>query len=151
MPFLIDGHNLIPNIKGLGLNDIDDERELLIILSEYFKSIRKKALVFFDKGSTAASSGVPSAFVRAHFVKPPLNADKALIHFLSTTKKAAKNYTVVTSDREIIAEAQRLGARPISSSDFAKTIKNRSNGKKDTEKQPENDIEYWMKKFDQKS
>lgn len=151
MPFLIDGHNLIPHIKGISLQDTDDESELLIILAEYFKRIRKKALVFFDRGFSTGNSEVPSAFVKSHFVKPPLNADKALIQFLTAKKKAAKNYTVVTSDREIIARAQRLGAHTISSSNFAGIVAEISNKKEEAKTDPDNDIDFWMKKFGEKS
>jgi len=151
MPFLIDGHNLIPHTKGISLQDTDDESELLSILADYFKRIRKKAFVFFDRGFSTGNSGVPSAFVKAHFVKPPLNADKALIQFLTAKKKAAKNYTVVTSDREIVEQAQKLGAHTISSSTFAGTMNDKSKGIEESRTEPDNDIEYWMKIFGEKS
>lgn len=39
---LIDGHNLIPKIHGLSLKMLDDEMELIQILSEYARLSRKK-------------------------------------------------------------------------------------------------------------
>jgi len=41
MPFLIDGHNLIPHIRGLSLSQLDDELALLDLLNNYFKKERK--------------------------------------------------------------------------------------------------------------
>ena len=31
MPYIIDGHNLIPNVPGLDLNKIDDEIQLKLL------------------------------------------------------------------------------------------------------------------------
>jgi len=42
MPYLIDGHNLIPKIPGLRLDQLDDEQSLFALLDDYFKQIRKK-------------------------------------------------------------------------------------------------------------
>jgi len=151
MPFLIDGHNLIPHIKGIMLKDIDDEKELFLILSEYFKRIRKKAIVFFDRGTPAGNSIGPDAFVKTRFVKPPLDADRAIIQFISAKKKAAKNYTVVSSDLDIIAKASKSGARTISSREFAALIEERKTKKEEPKSPPDNDIEYWIKKFGEKS
>jgi hypothetical protein len=41
MPYLIDGHNLIPKL-GLRLDSMDDEQELIAILQEYARLERKK-------------------------------------------------------------------------------------------------------------
>jgi hypothetical protein len=48
MPYLIDGHNLIPKL-GLRLDSMDDEQELVVILQEYARLERKKQVeVYFD-------------------------------------------------------------------------------------------------------
>ena len=51
MPYLIDGHNLIPCMHGMSLDQLDDEMRLIDILEPYFRKIRKKATIFFDRGS----------------------------------------------------------------------------------------------------
>jgi hypothetical protein len=35
MPFLVDGHNLIPKLQGLTLEEIDDEVHLIELLQTY--------------------------------------------------------------------------------------------------------------------
>ena len=45
---IVDGHNLIPKIKGLSLKMLDDESELIQILQEYARLTRKKIEVYFD-------------------------------------------------------------------------------------------------------
>ena len=35
MPYLIDGHNLIPKVRGLSLQSMDDEMELVELLQEF--------------------------------------------------------------------------------------------------------------------
>ena len=55
MPYLIDGHNLIPKL-GLRLDSIDDESELIAILQEFSRRERRQVEVFFD-GAPAARAG----------------------------------------------------------------------------------------------
>lgn len=45
MPYLIDGHNLIPKL-GLRLDSMDDEMELVAILQEYARLERKNKWKF---------------------------------------------------------------------------------------------------------
>lgn len=48
MPYLIDGHNLIPKIHTLSIKAIDDEIELVKMLQVFCQRKRKHAEVFFD-------------------------------------------------------------------------------------------------------
>jgi len=52
MQFLIDGHNLIPKIPGLSLQEMDDEQQLIILLQEFCRLQRKQVEVFFDQAAT---------------------------------------------------------------------------------------------------
>jgi len=54
MPYLIDGHNLIPFMHGMSLDQLDDELRLIDFLEAYFRKIRKKASSFSTKGGPAA-------------------------------------------------------------------------------------------------
>ncbi len=47
MPYLIDGHNLIPKL-GLRLDSPDDEMELAAILQEFARLNRREVEVYFD-------------------------------------------------------------------------------------------------------
>ena len=68
MPYLIDGHNLIPKL-GLRLDSIDDEMELIAILQGFCRVERKQVEVFFD-GAPAPQAGTRKlGAVSAHFVQ----------------------------------------------------------------------------------
>ena len=47
MPYLIDGHNLIPKV-GLRLDSVDDELELIELLQAHGRRSRSLIEVFFD-------------------------------------------------------------------------------------------------------
>ena len=49
MPYLIDGHNLIPRIPGLSLKDLDDETALIQILQRFAARQGSRVDVFFDR------------------------------------------------------------------------------------------------------
>lgn len=148
MPYLIDGHNLIPNIRGLNLAQLDDELALLDILEVYFRRIRKKATVFFDKAAPGHNQDLQRGFLSAHFTRPPLNADKAIRNAVMKLGRSAANYTVVSSDLEVRNYAQRQGAQVLSSSDFAMALVN--NHKKKRGSKPVDEVDYWLNIFDKK-
>src|SRR5512138_751036 len=125
MPYLIDGHNLIPKV-GLRLDSLDDEMELITILQEFCRMERAHAgqvEVFFD-GAPAAQAGTRKlGAVTAHFVRLGTTADDAIRKRLKTLGKSAKNWTVISSDRQVRAEANAVRAEVITSDAFAATLK----------------------------
>lgn len=147
MPYLIDGHNLIPKIHGLHLDQLDDEQSLITLLEKYFKRIRKKAVVYFDNASPSSSYSFYSAYLRAHFVHAPGSADEAIILKLHKLGGDAKNYTVVSSDRWIADNARIVSASVISSDDFARTLLKGPHKSQGKSKSTENDVDYWFDKF----
>ena len=151
MPFLIDGHNLIPHIQGLNLAQLDDEIKLLKLLDEYFKKERKKAVIFFDRAAPGQEQDITRGFVSAHFTRPPLNADKAIRNAIRKLGKAASNYTVVSSDLEVIDNARRMGARVITSAEFAQRLSFRGSSKKNNGIALEEDVDYWLRVFKRNS
>ena len=52
MQYIIDGHNLIPNIRGLTLSDLDDEQALIDLLTPFLRAKKSRAMVFFDRAGT---------------------------------------------------------------------------------------------------
>ena len=48
MPFIVDGHNLIPKVPGLNLQDMEDELQLVELLQEFCRINRKQVEVYFD-------------------------------------------------------------------------------------------------------
>lgn len=122
MPYLVDGHNLIPNLPGLSLSAIDDELDLIDRLRAFCQQKRKDVEVFFDQ----APPGVPTlrryGRVKAHFVRQGNTADSAIMARLQQLRGGASNYTVVSSDHQVQAAARAARARVISSEAFASQL-----------------------------
>jgi predicted RNA-binding protein with PIN domain len=152
MPYLIDGHNLIPKIPGIQLNHLDDEQALFTLLDNYFKQIRRKAVVYFDQASLGAPSELNTAYLQAHFVRKPSSADEAMLLHLKELGGDARNYTIITSDHWVADNARSVGASVISSDDFARTLRVKSQESfKKTKRNDEGDIDYWLDIFQTKS
>ncbi len=122
MPYLIDGHNLIPKL-GLRLDAFDDELELLARLGEYCRLSRKTGLeVYFDNAPAGQPETRRYGQISAHFVRKPLIADEAIRLRLKKLGRSAKNWSVVSSDHRVQAEARSAGAKIITSDEFAATV-----------------------------
>lgn len=149
MPYLIDGHNLIPKL-GLRLDSIDDEMELIAILQEFYRRTHKQIEVYFD-GAPASQAGTRKlGAVTAHFVRLGSTADNAIRSRLKALGKSAKNWTVVTSDRQVQAEATAVHASVISSDSFAAMLKEaRSAARKPNQDRDlsHDEVEEWMRIF----
>ena len=122
MPYLIDGHNLIPRL-GLRLDSIDDEMQLIAILQEFCRMEHRQLEVFFDGAPIAQAGTRRLGSVTAHFVRLGNTADNAIRNRLKQLGKSAKNWTVVSSDRQVQAEAGAVRAEVISSDSFAGMLK----------------------------
>ena len=152
MPYLIDGHNLIPKL-GLRLDSMDDENELIAILQEYCRLERKQVEVYFDGTPTPHAGTRNLGNVTAHFVPLGTTADDAIRRRLKKMGKNAKNWTIVSSDRQVQAEARSMQANIIASDEFAKQLKQA----RDTAPKPTNDrtlskqeVDDWLKLFEQR-
>jgi predicted RNA-binding protein with PIN domain len=152
MPYLIDGHNLIPHVRGLSLEQLDDEQALITRLEPYFQRERKQAVVYFDRAQID-SSDYRSAFLQVHFVRRPAIADTAILNHLRQLGGEAHNWIVVSSDQSVRRGAQKAGARAMSSAAFAKRLESAlaSNAPPAAKSQGNDDIADWLKIFGQKS
>jgi predicted RNA-binding protein with PIN domain len=122
MPYLIDGHNLIPKV-GLRLASVDDEKELIEVLQEHTRRSRTSVEVFFD-GAPAGQAGTRQfGRVRATFVSQASSADAAISGRLRILGGDARNWTVVSSDREVLGAARAAHARTETSEEFAARIR----------------------------
>ncbi len=121
MHWLIDGHNLIPKL-GINLRTVDDELELVTRLQTFCRVERQQVEVYFD-GAPAGQAGT-KAFgqVTAHFVRKPTIADEAIRLRLKKLGRSARNWTVVTSDHRVQAEAHAVGAKVVTSEAFAERV-----------------------------
>jgi predicted RNA-binding protein with PIN domain len=132
--YLIDGHNLIGRLPGFSLEAPDDEAQLLALLRTFCARERSAATVYFD-GAILASTREPGrGGVTARFVAPPQTADGAIRRHLARLNREASNWTVVSSDGEVAADARRAGARVESSQAFARRLFHETPG--DEEKPP---------------
>lgn len=120
--FIIDGHNLIPKIRGLTLEALDDEEKLLGLLQEFSRVKGKSVEVFFD-GAPPGHAGMRTyGTIRAHFVSKKSEADEAIQVFLRGLGNRARNYTVVSSDHKVQAYARERRAAVMTSEAFAEML-----------------------------
>jgi len=154
MPYLIDGHNLIPKL-GLRLDSMDDEQELIAILHEYARLERKKQVeVYFDGAPPSHAGTRRQGTVTAHFIHQGTTADEAIRRRLKKLGKSARNWIVISSDRQVQREARSAQADVLSSDDFAKRLKKA----RDAAPKPANDrklsqqeVDDWLKLFEGRS
>jgi len=122
MPYLIDGHNLIPKLQGLSLEDFDDETHLLEMMQEFCRLQRKEAEVFFDNAPAGGMRVRTLGLVTARFIRFGTTADDAIRKRLTSLGRAARNWTVVSSDQSVQTSARAAQARILSSEAFAATL-----------------------------
>jgi predicted RNA-binding protein with PIN domain len=128
MSWIVDGHNLIPEIPGMSLSMPDDEEQLIKLLINFVRATRKQLIVYFDNAPPGVDKHRRFGLVSAHFVREGRSADTAIRGKLRQLGKSAKNWTVVSSDREVQLEARSVGATAISSKEFARAILSAVNG-----------------------
>ena len=153
MPYLIDGHNLIPRLPGLSLQQIDDEQRLIILLQEFCRAARKNAEVYFDNAPAGESRTQRYGTVTAHFIRQGSSADAALAARLKRLGKQAANWTVVSSDLQVQKAARAAQAQVLTSSQFASLIlgalSESQTAKPGSELVPleETEVEEWIRLF----
>lgn len=124
MILVIDGHNLIPKIPGLRLNDPDDEPKLIEFVQQYCRLKRTSAELFFDGALPGFSSKSKAGLVHVHYIRKGNAADESIIDFLGQKGKLAHNYTVVSSDHHVQNQSRSLGAVVLASEQFARDLVN---------------------------
>ena len=155
MPYIVDGHNLIPHLPGLSLKDLDDEIGLIQVLGKFANHQRTKIEVYFDRAPAAASRSINHGLVKAVFVRQSSTADNAIKARLAQLGKEAKNWTVVSSDREILAEAISNHSRVLTGPEFAGLLRKGSSqthpeGEKTGDPDQANlEVDYWLDQFSQ--
>ncbi len=150
MPYLIDGHNLIPK-AGLRLDSPDDEMELVAILREFARLNRREVEVYFDGAPIGQAGTRKLGTVRAHFVKLGQTADNAIRARLNKMGRDAKNWTVVSSDHEVQSAARVVRAQYITSEEFVKMLKAAINSapkaSTDNKKISSQEVDEWLRIF----
>ena len=153
MPYLVDGHNLIPKV-GLHLNSPDDEMELVAILKEFARLKRQQVEVYFDGAPIGQAGTRKLGTVRAHFVPLGQTADSAIRSRLKKMEKDAKNWIIVSSDHEVQSAARVVRAQVVTSEEFVKMLRTATNSapKANTEnkKLSAQEVDEWLKLFREK-
>lgn len=122
MPLLVDGHNLIGQIPGLKLSDADDEGELVMLLRRYSTAKRsRQVVVVFDHGVYGHPHKLDGYGITCYFARSPQDADAQLIKRLHAIKRP-REWTLVTSDRQVARAAEEHGVKVISSQEFARQL-----------------------------
>ena len=153
MPYIIDGHNLVPYIPGLNLKDLDDENALIEILQKYASQRRSKVEVYFDQAPAARTGSQTHGLIKAHFIARDSTADQAIMNHLSRLGNSAKNWTVVSSDREVLAEARSFQCQILKSAEFAEMILTdrspdiKASDNKESPDISQGEIDYWLDQF----
>jgi predicted RNA-binding protein with PIN domain len=119
MPYLIDGHNLIPKIPGLTLKALNDEHQLIELLQEFCRRQRKQVEVFFDRATPGQAGSQRLGRLTAHFIHGSSSADQAIHHRLLRLGRNAQNWSVVSSDSAVQAAGRAVRAKIIPAEDFA--------------------------------
>lgn len=152
MTYLIDGHNLIPRVPGLSLDQLDDEQELIDLLAAFSVRTGRQVEVYFDQGRIDSQRDFQRNRVHVHFVRKPMIADGAIISRLLGIGKAARNYSVVSGDHEVQNRARHLGAALLSPEDFARMLMEKpakeNRPRIDTgSEEKDDDIDEWLHLF----
>ena len=112
MIYLIDGHNLIGKMPDIKLSDPDDEERMVTRLQNWARLDRKRKIeVVFDAGSHGGFGDLLSGLnVNVRFSRMGQTADAVLIRQIKGIRNP-QEYTLISSDREIIsvAKKRRLG------------------------------------------
>jgi predicted RNA-binding protein with PIN domain len=153
MPYLIDGHNLIPKL-GLTLDDPQDEIKLIERLQVFCRLRQTQIEIYFDGGVAGQPAVRNFGSVKAHFVrdrKVANEADDAIKKRLTKLGRTARNWSVVSSDRQVQAAAREVHARVFSSDEFARLVAEAQTAqsiqkKTDANLSPE-DVSEWMDIF----
>lgn len=150
MPFLIDGHNVIAALPDIDLTENHDEAKLVLKLRAWTARVRRKATVVFDGGLPGGQSrSLSSPDVEVVFAaRRRTNADRIIRERIRDLPDAP-NWTVISSDREILDKADAVGARTLSAQDFAYAL---NHPPREEKEKPQTvspaEVERWLEVFD---
>lgn len=160
MHYLIDGHNLIAKMPDISLDDPNDEMKLILRLKSWAAGSKKRRItVIFDGGLPGGKSlRFSNSSVKVVFASIGKQADDLLIQRIQKAKNP-QEYTLISSDQEIIEAANQRRLPSIKSELFAANLepeKGTANpGKKQKPSPAEddnpsvsaNEVEEWLALF----
>lgn len=132
MHYLIDGHNLIAKMPDISLSDPDDEVKLVLRLRSWAAQRKKRQVtVIFDGGMPGGKDvRLSTHSVRVIFAQEGRTADALLIARVWKVKHAGE-FTLVSSDNQIVAAAEKRRMPVIKSDRFARRLGPSDDGARD--------------------
>ena len=126
MPHLIDGHNLIASLPDIGMDDPHKEAKLVNKLKSWAAATRKKCTIVFDRGLPGGASKMGVSAVAVIFAADQRNDADTLIKSRISRARDRSACTVVSSDSDVRAFAQRNGVKVITSAAFSRELQRKS-------------------------
>jgi len=150
---VIDGHNLIPKVPGIRLQDIEDENRLIEMINEYCRLSRSQVELFFDGAPLPGQPGKKTGLVHPHYVRKGLSADDAIIEYARKNQSPNNLLTVVSSDHRVAAAAKYTGCEVMTSESFAVEMQRVFSSPSATQelrekKLSDSEIASWLDEFD---
>jgi len=154
--FVIDGHNLIPKVPGIRLQDIEDENRLIEMVNEYCRLSRCQVELFFDGAPLPGQPGKKTGLVHPHFVRKGLSADDVIIDYVRKNQSPNNTLTVVSSDHRVATAARHTGSEVMTSEAFAAGMQRvfsspRALQELRDKKLTESEVASWLEEFQNKS
>ncbi len=129
MGYLIDGHNVIGQMRSIRLDDPHDEAKLVLKLMSLCARTGKRCVVVFDGGLPGGWSHLSTSPVEVVFAAGHTNADRIMMERIRTTRDPGQ-WIVVSGDREVLAAATARRMTTIRSVDFARQLEDAAAGTK---------------------
>jgi predicted RNA-binding protein with PIN domain len=154
---LIDGWNVCWKIPEIAADIPQRSREARQKFNRLVKNCLAEKKVVYQIVYDGQPDIVPGESVKnpnIRFSKNPEKADQLIISFLRK-QRVPRQWTVITSDRELANKAKSLEAGILSSEDFItrlrrhKTSSNDPTGKDEVFLSPQ-EVEFWLQKFKDK-
>ncbi|RMF82068.1 MAG: hypothetical protein D6737_03100 [Chloroflexi bacterium] len=150
MPYLIDGHNLIGQLPDISLDDPDDEAKLVQKLRGFAARTGKRCVVVFDSGLPGGQSRMSNQAVTVIFAAAShTNADRVIIERIHKIRDPA-NWTVVSSDNEVLKAARQHGMKTLRSAAFVKHLRKTATPPRDTAPDVHlspDEVDEWLRLF----
>ena len=162
MIYLIDGHNLIGKLADIALSDPDDEEKLIRRLQDWRRiDPRRKIDLYFDAGPAGGLGDLMGGKgIAVHFSRVGQSADDLIKRKLNQVRNP-QEYSLVTSDREILAVSRRCRIGYVLSEEFAALMAEELSGRAALEEAPPADpgeseeielpaeeVAHWLSLFD---
>jgi predicted RNA-binding protein with PIN domain len=152
---LIDGWNVchkIPQIAALIPDDLAAARRMLQVKVQSYASGRKvKFRIIYDGQGGIYGGDEGSATVEVRFSRNPESADYKIVRQLRDERNP-RQWTVVTSDRDLAARCKSLGSNVVSSAFLITRLNNSQsslaeNREKSDPRLTDSEMNYWLKMF----